>query len=156
MDTQAEQVPSGEQPPSPPQGGGICGDVVRALSPADRAAVRWRRLAAAALRISVWRPWAAARAGASASGLAAPPVAARVNLLMDTTEGRIAMADAIVAHAEHPGRAKRKAEELSSPPAASAEEQPPSHPRLGRAPLSYAAASSARAGAASASVHGSG
>ena len=77
-----------------------------------KAAARWRRLAAAAVRVSVWRPWAAARAGAPAPVLATPRDASR-NLLYESVEGRIALADALVAAAEGPGRSKRKAEELS-------------------------------------------
>ena len=60
----------------------------------------------------MWRPWAAARAGASVPVLVAPS-AERRNLLYESVEGRIAMADALVACAEAPGRPKRKAEALS-------------------------------------------
>ena len=79
---------------------------------ADSAAARWRRLAAAAVRFSVWRPWAVARAGASVPALVAP-TAERRNLLYESVEGRIAVADALVACAEASGRSKRKAEALS-------------------------------------------
>ena len=72
---------------------------------------RWRRLAAAALRYSAWRPWAAARAGTAA---AAAPVPASRNMLMDTVQGRVALADAMVAQVEAPGRPKRKAAELAN------------------------------------------
>ena len=110
---------------------GIICDVVRAARLTEAAAARrWRRLAAGCLRYAAWRPWAAERSAASALALAAPRAAARENLLMatmpgahrsrsatsstkPTVEGRIALADALVAAAEGPGRSKRKAEELS-------------------------------------------
>ena len=77
------------------------------------AAARWRRLAAAAVRFSVWRPWAAARARASAAPVLAAAPAERCNLLYDSVDGRIAVADALVACVEAPGRSKRKVEALS-------------------------------------------
>ena len=121
------------------------------LSGVAKAAARWRRLVTAAVRVSVWRPWAAARAGALAPVLATPRAASR-NLLYETLEGRIALADPMVAAVEGPGRSKRKAEELSSPPpsASSAESQLSSRPRPPqRGPWSCVAVVSARAGAAS-------
>ena len=115
-----------------------------------KAVAQWRRIVTAAVRVSVFRSWAAARAG-KAPARAAPPAANR-NLLYETVEGRIALADALVASAGAPGRSwKRKVEELSSPPPSSAEPQLSSRPRPPqRGPLSFAAALSARAGAASA------
>ena len=71
---------------------------------------RWRRLAAAALRYSAWRPWAAARASAA---IAAAPSPASRNLLMDTVQGRVALADALVAQVDAAGPPKRKAAELT-------------------------------------------
>ena len=94
------------------------------LDPAEAAvAWRWRRLAAACLRVSVWRLWAAGRA-ADAAPMPVEPQPPTRNLLMDTMEGRIAMADALVASAEQPSRPKRQRGADSVPPVTGAAAQP--------------------------------
>ena len=63
-------------------------------------------------------PAATVAARAPSAAPAAAPARANRNLLMDTVQGRVVLADALVAQVEAASRPKRKAAELTRAPSA--------------------------------------